>query len=126
MTRLLVVDDDVIVRTVLAHRLRMAGYLVESARDGRAALTLARRWAPEVLLTDWMMPEMDGPELVQAMRGEPALADTYIILLTSREHGAADVDDYLNKPWSDAALLACVAKATQGRFAAAADPVDHG
>jgi CheY-like chemotaxis protein len=85
MARVLVVDDDVIVRTLLARRLRAAGFLVETAADGRAGLDSARTFGPDIVLTDWMMPEMDGPALVGALRADPALADTSVILITSRE-----------------------------------------
>jgi serine/threonine-protein kinase PpkA len=126
MTRLLVVDDDVIVRTLLAQRLRAAGYLVETAADGRAGLALARRFTPAVLLTDRMMPEMDGPALVEALRAEPALAQTYVILLAGQDSASTGADDWLAKPWTDAALLACVAKAAQGRATGRPEPVAAG
>lgn len=112
---LIVVEDDMVVRALLARRLRRAGYAVEAAQDGREGLEAARRLQPDLILTDWMMPEMDGPTLVTTLRKEPALRRTYVILLTSRDDRADKVvgldfgaDDYLVKPWSDDELLAHV------------------
>lgn len=113
--RLLVVEDDVIVRGLLAARLRKVGYLVETAENGRAGLELARRHRPELILTDWMMPEMDGVEMVRALRADPDLRRTHLILLTSKDDRTDRIagldlgaDDYLAKPWADEDLLAHV------------------
>ena len=113
--QLVVVEDDMIVRALLTKRLRTVGYAVESAPDGRAGLDLVRRLQPDLLLTDWMMPEMDGPMLIAAMRADARLRRTYVILLTSKDDRADRVtgldlgaDDYLVKPWSDDELLAHV------------------
>ncbi len=112
---LVVVEDDAVVRALLARRLQKAGYAVESAQDGRVGLEAARRLRPDLILTDWMMPEMDGPTLVTALRKDAALRRTYVILLTSKDDRADKVvgldcgaDDYLVKPWSDDELLAHV------------------
>ncbi|HSB69908.1 MAG TPA: response regulator [Candidatus Methylomirabilis sp.] len=112
---ILVVEDDPPVRLILAKRLRAVGYVVEAARDGREGLAIGRRVRPDVILTDWVMPEMDGVALIRALRADGALRRAYVILLTSRDassdriagldHGA---DEYLVKPWSDEELLARV------------------
>lgn len=113
--RLVVVEDDLIVRTLLSKRLHGAGHLVEAAGDGREGLDIARRLRPDLILTDWMMPEMDGPALIQALRADAALRRTYVILLTSKDERTDRVsglelgaDDYLVKPWADDELLAHV------------------
>ena len=78
-----------------------------AAYDGRTALELARNRRPDLVLTDMMMPEMSGDELVTALRAEPALADTPIILLTAKADDeqklsllAEGVQDYIVKPFS--------------------------
>jgi DNA-binding response OmpR family regulator len=113
--RLLVVEDDLIVRALLAKRLRAAGHAVETAHDGRAGLEAARQCAPDLILTDWMMPEMDGPALLGALRADPILRRSYVIVLTSKDDASDRVtgldkgaDDYLVKPWADEELLARV------------------
>ena len=126
MPRLLIVDDDVIVRTLLERRLRAAGYLVESAADGRAGLEAVRRWHPDVLLTDSMMPALDGPALVAAIRSDPALARTYIVVLSSREETSTGADACLIKPWSDAELLACMARGVSGTAHSCWEPAGVG
>jgi len=113
--KLLIVEDDLIVRALLTKRLRAAGHSVEAAQDGREGLRLARQGRPDLILTDWLMPEMDGPALVAAVREDPELRGTYVIVLTSKDDRTDRVqgldlgaDDYVVKPWSDDELLAHV------------------
>jgi DNA-binding response OmpR family regulator len=113
--RLLVVEDDLIVRTLLRKRLQGAGHAVEAAGDGAEGLETARRLRPDLILTDWMMPEVDGPTFIGALRADPILRRTYVILLTSKDERTDRVsglelgaDDYLVKPWADDELLAHV------------------
>jgi DNA-binding response OmpR family regulator len=113
--RILVVDDDPIIRLMLATRLRAAGYVVEMAEDGEGGLQTARRSRPDLILTDWMMPRLDGLALIKAVRADPVLQHAYIIVLTSRENPTDQcaaltlgADDYLMKPWSEERLLARV------------------
>ncbi len=113
--RVVVVEDDLIVRTLLSKSLRGAGYVVEAAADGREGLDIVRRLQPDLVLTDWMMPEMDGPTLIEALRDDAMLRRTYVILLTSKDKRADRIsglelgaDDYLVKPWTDDELLAHV------------------
>jgi len=110
---ILVVEDDATVRTVLTGRLRAVGHEVQMAVDGRRGLEAARQLAPDIVLTDWMMPEMTGMDLIRALRADAKLRSVYVVLLTSRD-GIQDrvagleqgADEYLIKPWSDEELLA--------------------
>jgi len=68
MTRILVVDDDVDFRSMLKSALELAGYGVDVARDGRAALALQRVAPAEILITDLFMPDTDGFEAIEAFR----------------------------------------------------------
>jgi DNA-binding response OmpR family regulator len=109
----LVVEDDATVRTVITGRLRAVGHEVQIAADGRKGLEAAKQLGPDIVLTDWMMPEMSGMDLIRALRADAKLRSVYVVLLTSRdgihdrvaglEQGA---DEYLIKPWSDEELLA--------------------
>jgi len=107
------VDDSAAQRLTLAMLLRRAGYVVEEAADGETALAICRADPPDVIVSDWMMPGMSGPDLCRAVRALGLSAHNYFILLTSRtgrdevarglEEGA---DDYLTKPVNAAELRA--------------------
>ena len=110
--RILVVDDDP--KTVAAVRLYLehGGYQVEVASDGRAALELARSWAPDLVVLDRMLPGLDGLAVCRVLRAESHLP---IILLTARTAEAdrleglhLGADDYVSKPFSPRELVARV------------------
>jgi diguanylate cyclase (GGDEF)-like protein len=101
----LVADDDPVVAELLAGMLESDGYRVERARNGREALAAATRLEPRLIVTDWMMPEMDGLSFVRALRESSSFAATYVIMLTSLEDDEhlvaafdAGADDYVTKP----------------------------
>ena len=104
--RILVVDDDHIIRTMLETWLRNeCRYTVVVAKDGREALALALSFKPHVVLTDWRMPVMDGLELCKTLRASDWAKDLYVLMLTSGETEVeimtafdAGVDDYICKP----------------------------
>jgi len=108
----LVVEDEPALRDTLSYNLRNAGFFVEVAADGRAALEAARQLRPDVIVLDVMLPEMDGFDVARAVRKE---MNSAIIMLTARsdeidrivglEVGA---DDYLTKPFSMRELVARV------------------
>lgn len=83
LSRILVVDDDALIRDLLLEFLQMDGYAVRTAAHGREALELARRERPDLVLLDLMMPEMDGQQFVQACRQEPGLAGMPIVLMSA-------------------------------------------
>lgn len=102
---ILIVDDDPIQRHLLRQQLRLLGYTVQTAADGAQAWELLQQTPIPLVLTDWMMPVLDGPGLIQRLRAEPLTSYTYVILLTIK--GARDeivagldagADDYLAKP----------------------------
>jgi signal transduction histidine kinase len=112
--RILVADDNADMRDYLARLLEPA-YQVQTAPDGAQALDLARAWHPDIILSDVMMPNLDGFGLLRAVRAEPSLARTPIIMLSARageesrvEGLDAGADDYLVKPFSAQELLARV------------------
>ncbi|SPF06384.1 SpoIIE family protein phosphatase [Streptomyces sp. MA5143a] len=112
--RLLVVDDNADMRAYLAQLLQPE-YEVLLAADGRAALETALAQPVELVLSDVMMPRMDGFELVRALRADPRTARLPIVLLTARaseedsvQGRLAGADDYLAKPFSARQLLARV------------------
>lgn len=112
---ILVIDDDPLVRCVLTRRLGALDCEIVAAADGREGLVRAAEIRPAVVLTDWMMPEVDGRGVIRALRADPLLRACYVILLTARDDLEDRVaglelgaDDYLAKPWADAELLARV------------------
>lgn len=111
--RLLLVDDEPVQRLTTECLLRRAGYLVESACNGREALEKLQSGRFSLLITDWDMPELDGVALCRALRQMRLDGYIYTILLTG--HDAiedivaglqAGADDYLTKPMSEAELVA--------------------
>jgi two-component system OmpR family response regulator len=103
--RLLVVDDEPNIVELLSASLRYAGFEVETATNGAAALQVARTFRPDLLVLDVMMPEMDGFELVRRLRGDGTR--TPVLFLTARDATEDKVtgltlggDDYVTKPFS--------------------------
>lgn len=111
--KILIVDDDPVLRQILHTYLARAGYDVALAEDGRTAWEAWQRDHHRLLITDWMMPVMDGPELIRQVRVANYPGYTYIIMLTAKE-GKSDVifglesgaDDYLTKPFNAGELRA--------------------
>ncbi|WP_174278135.1 ATP-binding protein [Goekera deserti] len=108
----LVVDDNADMRTYLT-RVLSPGWSVRTAADGHAALAAARREVPDLVLTDVMMPGMDGFDLLRCLREEPLTRGVPVIMLTARagqeaavEGLEAGADDYLAKPFQAAELTA--------------------
>jgi PAS domain S-box-containing protein len=113
--RILLADDNADLRDYVGGLLRTCGYAVETVADGRAALLAARAHRPDLVLTDVMMPELDGFGLLAAIRADEALADLPVVILSARageeaqvEGLASGADDYLAKPFSARELLARV------------------
>ncbi len=111
--RILIVEDDATARSVLERTLTRLGYGVLAARDGVEALTLFEREYPPVVITDWMMPRVDGLELCRRIRaGSDHDRYTYLIVLTALggkqnylEAMDAGTDDFLTKPFDPDELV---------------------
>lgn len=103
--RVLLVDDDRSILLVLQHLLTQAGHEVTLARNGKEALEEVGKSAPQLIITDWTMPEMDGIEFCKALRQNPAWRNIYVFIVTAHESTErlveafeAGANDYLNKP----------------------------
>ena len=112
--RVLLADDNADMREYLQRLLR-ASYQVTAVADGLTALDEVRASAPDLVISDVMMPGLDGLALVAALRADPRTADVPVLLLSARagqeaaiEGLEAGADDYLVKPFSAAELLARV------------------
>jgi signal transduction histidine kinase/DNA-binding response OmpR family regulator len=113
--RVLLADDNADMRDYVRRLLMTQGYDVEAVEDGEAALASARKRAPDLVLTDVMMPKLDGFGVLRGIRGDPALAGTPVLMLSARAGEEAKVealdaaaDDYLAKPFAARELLARV------------------
>lgn len=103
--RVLVVDDDPDLVRLLKYAFSKDGYQVESATDGREGLELALTYRPQVVVTDLMMPGMDGTALCRALKANPDLHPIYVIILTAKDESDSHIsnlelgaDDYVVKP----------------------------
>ena len=111
--KVLICDDDKLLLELIEYRLAAKGYDVVRAADGAEALSMMIRERPELVVLDAMMPKTDGFEVLARIKGDPALAETPVIMLTARksekdivsalEKGA---DDYLVKPFIPEELMA--------------------
>jgi CheY-like chemotaxis protein len=84
--RILIVDDDASIRTLLAEYLDLEGFEVRSAANGREALDVLRAWRPDLILLDLEMPVMDGQAFRLAQRRLPAAADVPVVLFSGNEN----------------------------------------
>lgn len=113
MKRILIVDDNKLERTVLTQYLKNLGYQVESASSGAEALTACSENSPDLVVSDMMMPQMDGLEFCRRLRATPSGQLVPFIFLSGKneqqdrmnglENGA---DDYLIKPVNPRELVA--------------------
>ncbi|MCP3950795.1 MAG: response regulator [Desulfobacterales bacterium] len=118
---ILVAEDETITRKRLQHFLEKWGHRVITAKNGLEALELSLSNSTDILVTDWMMPEMDGIELIRNIRNGPESAYIYIILVTSKSDKqdmlegllTGEVDDYVVKPFDPDILQARISVGTR-------------
>lgn len=113
---ILVVDDQKHIRIVLEYNLKLDGFEVYLAADGHTGLKLARQICPDVILLDWMMPEMDGLKVLTELKHDDRTKHIPVFMLTAKgmltdikmafDMGA---DDYITKPF-DAIQLGKIIK----------------
>ena len=109
----LIVDDEAAIREMIAVALQMAGYRCLEAENAQAAHAIVVDHQPDIILLDWMMPDVSGIELARRLKRETAYADIPIIMLTARSEEdnkiqglEAGADDYITKPFSPRELIA--------------------
>jgi phosphoserine phosphatase RsbU/P len=111
--KVLIAEDDTVSSYVLASRLRKMGHEVLAAMDGLKAWEIYQQEHPRLVITDWMMPEMDGLELCRRIRATDSHSYTYVILLTALsgkekyfEGMESGADDFVTKPLDPGGLQA--------------------
>lgn len=121
-TRVLIVDDDVFIRDLVRNLLEAEEYDLEEAASGDEALRAAAARPPDVVLLDIMMPGLDGYAVCRAIRANPALAGTVVVMLTAKDTPAdraagmaAGASAYLTKPFSSLELFETIRGAVDGR-----------
>ncbi|HLT78719.1 MAG TPA: response regulator [Ferrovibrio sp.] len=118
MARILVVEDDTLLALTICDLLEAEGHVTLHAADGEEALAELRRHVPDLIVTDYRMPRMDGEALVNAIRRDPQLARLRVVMVSSYEldHLRARqvaVDAYVQKPYQNAQLVAAVERMIQ-------------
>nr|WP_155818157.1 MULTISPECIES: response regulator transcription factor [Anaerolinea] len=108
--KILLIDDEISIHTVVTAYLKAEGYEYQSAMDGPSGLAMARSFKPDIIILDVMLPGMDGIELLAHLRRE---SNVYVIMLTARSEETDKIvglsvgaDDYLTKPFSPRELMA--------------------
>ena len=115
MKKVLVVDDDPVIVRLLRVNFEMEGYEVTTAVDGEEGLASVRAQRPDIVVSDIMMPNVDGLAFAAAMKADRSLATIPIILLSAKAQNAdidagLDIaDDYVTKPFDPLELLDRVA-----------------
>ena len=111
-TKILIVDDDPDIIEILTYNLSNEGYSVKSSVNGVEALKKAKKFIPDIILLDVMMPEMDGIEACSQLREIESLSKSMIIFLSARGEDFTQIaafdagaDDYINKPVKPKILL---------------------
>jgi len=117
----LIVDDSRVIRKVSSKIAISLGYVAIEAENGEEALARCKKAMPDLVLTDWNMPEMDGIEFVAKLRAIPTPKEPIVVFCTSNgeakdihEGISAGADDYIVKPFDEAALRAKLEKLGRG------------
>ena len=112
ITKVLIVEDEVAIVTLLRYNLEKEGYAVISTGDGEEALQMVKDHRPDIIVLDWMLPGMTGVEICKHIRWNNDIKNTPIIMLSARgEEGDrirgldSGADDYMVKPFSPPELI---------------------
>jgi DNA-binding response OmpR family regulator len=124
MPKVMVIDDEPFILMMIEDKLRRAGIDVVTLRESVGAVEKIRQEMPDLIILDWMMPEISGIEICKTIKSDPALSDIPIFMLTAK--GQEDdeklglksgVDRYITKPFSPRGLLEVVLENLRDREA---------
>ncbi|MGE5893703.1 MAG: response regulator [bacterium] len=122
MPKVLVVDDEPFILLMIEDKLTSAGYDVITSRSGRGIIDIMRKERPDLVILDWMMPEISGIDLCLRIKGDDDLSKTPVFMLTAR--GREDdekfgmkcgVEQYITKPFSPKLLLSMLEETIGGK-----------
>lgn len=121
MSKVIVIDDEPFILMMIEDKLKRAGFHVTALRESKNAYALIKKEPPDLIILDWMMPELSGVELCKMLKADPDLTHIPVFLLTAKgqdtdkqlglQSGAAL---YITKPFSPRALLEMVNKVIRG------------
>ncbi len=110
--KILIADDNENIREALTYLLEDEGYKLSLAKDGSDTLRKVREFRPDILFLDIMMPEINGYEVCRIIKSDPAIKNTYVIMLTAKGQVAEQergkevgADEYIVKPFSPMEIL---------------------
>jgi len=110
--KILIVDDEPDILELIEYNLKKEGYQVYTANNGQAAVTEAKKFLPDLIILDIMMPKMDGIEACRILRAMPEFKNTFMVFLTARSEEYSEIagfnvgaDDYIAKPIKPRALI---------------------
>ncbi|VAX32601.1 hypothetical protein MNBD_NITROSPIRAE02-857 [hydrothermal vent metagenome] len=115
MPKVMVIDDEPFILMMIEDKLRRGGLEVVTLRESKGAVEVIRREMPDLIILDWMMPEISGISICKTIKTDPALANIPVFMLTAK--GQEDdeklgikcgVDRYITKPFSPRILLELV------------------
>src|SRR5690606_5041402 len=111
--RILLIEDDLSLTELIRYNLEQEGFEVATAGDGEEGLIMATETPPDLILLDWMLPNLPGIEICRRLRRNPETANVPVIMLTARSEEADRIrgldtgaDDYVTKPFSPRELIA--------------------
>jgi DNA-binding response OmpR family regulator len=120
MARVLLVDDEPMLRVALRQYLEFCGHVVDEASDGEAALARVRASRPDIVISDVLMPLRDGMSLCREMRDDPNVADVPFLFITARNTQAELYDEMerigdgcVIKPFEPEQLIAAIDRAVK-------------
>jgi len=129
--KILVVDDAFDIVEMLKYNLEREGYKVKTASDGKMAVETAKKFVPDLILMDIMMPIMDGVEACRLIREQSEHKNTHIIFLTARAEEYSEVaafevgaDDYILKPIKPRALISRISALFRKEYKKSDEPAD--
>ncbi|PIP39542.1 hypothetical protein CO110_03630 [Candidatus Desantisbacteria bacterium CG_4_9_14_3_um_filter_40_11] len=112
--KVLVADDQIHIRKIIAAKISKAGYTVITAEDGQEAVDMAKAEKPDLIIMDIMMPRMNGIDAIKILKQDPDMVNIHILVLTAMESGDKEMEfanigindnDIITKPFSPKELL---------------------
>ena len=126
--KILIIEDELNQANLIQFNLEQDGYEVYKAKDGEEGLTTAHEILPDLILLDWMIPKMSGPDVCRKIRKSQDIKETPIIMISAKSEEQdkvfgldLGVDDYISKPYSIKELLARVRAAIRRPIAVTAN-----